>query len=75
MDIAGYPILGWLLLVGGLAIAGWVTSFPVVWLLTLRTDGKPANPTAGLVRYQWVVAVVLAVIYFALLGNAVEWKL
>lgn len=27
-----------------------------------------------LIRYQWVVAVVLAVTYFVLLGNAVGWE-
>lgn len=74
MEIAGYPILGWMVLLGGLAIAGWATSFPVIWFLTLRTDGKPRDPDSWLLRHQWLVAVALALFYFVLLGNAVDWQ-
>lgn len=75
MEIAGYPVLGWLLLIGGFTLAGWVTSFPLIMLLNLRTDGKRPDPDNWLNRHQWVLALVLTAIYLLLLANAMGWKL
>lgn len=75
MEIAGYPMLNWLARFAILGIVGWATSFPLVMLMTLRVDGKPANPNSWLTRSQWVVAAVLAVIYLILLGNAISWQI
>lgn len=73
MEIFGYSVLSWLFFFAILGVAGWATSFPLVMLLTWRVDGKDPDPRTWLIRYQWVVAVVLAVIYFILLGNAISW--
>lgn len=67
-------MLNWLALLAILGIAGWATSFPLVMLMTLRVDGKPASPNSWLARYRWIVATVLAVVYFILLGNAISWQ-
>jgi hypothetical protein len=68
-------MLNWLVLFAVLGIAGWATSFPLVMLMTLRMDGKPASPNSWFTRHQWIVATVLAVIYFILVGNAISWQL
>ena len=75
MEIAGFPILNWLFLLAILGVAGWATSIPLVMVLTWRVDGRAAGPNNWLIRYRWVVAVALAVIYFILLGNAVSWHI
>jgi hypothetical protein len=74
VEIAGFPIIGWIALFAALGFAGWITSFPVIWLLTARSDGRERDRTSAGFRYQWVVALVLAVIYFIILGNAVGWQ-
>ena len=75
MEIAGYPVMGWLMLFGGLGMAGWVTGVLLTWLLTLRWNGQEPSEDNWLIRYRWVVAVAFAVFYFVLLGNAVDWQL
>ena len=74
MGSVGYPMLNWLALLAILGIAGWATSYPLVILMTLRADGKTASPNSWLARCRWVVAPVLAVVYFILLGNAISWR-
>jgi len=74
VEIFGYPVLNWLFLFGIIGVVAWATSFPLVMLLTWRVDGKDQDPNNWLIRYQWVVAVILAVIFFVLMGNAVDWQ-
>ena len=67
-------MLGWILLIGGLLVAGYATSWPLIWLLTWRTDGQKRDITKGLFKYQWVVVLILATVYFLIIGSAAHWK-
>lgn len=75
MEIGGFSILSWLFLFALIGVAGWVTSIIVVWLLTIRLDGKEVAPDNPLIRYRWVIQIIASVTYFVLLGNAVEWRI
>jgi hypothetical protein len=74
MEIGGYSVGSYLLLLGVLVVMGYVTSVIVVWLLTIRFDGKQWGPDYPPIRYRWVIHIIASVTYFILLGNAVGWQ-
>jgi hypothetical protein len=66
--------MGWILLIVGLLIAGYATSWSLLWLLTWRTDGEKRDMKRGQFKHQWVVVLIPAATYFVIIGTAAHWK-
>ena len=67
-------MLGWLALFGIMLVAGYATSWPLIYLLSWRSDGRSEESRHALFKYQWLIVGILAAIYTICLGAAVDWK-